>query len=163
MTTANNELGSLASEFRAALEARLSGDPAGEYRLPSKDEVREFCRRYLEALLPLHHEPAAPPSPHTAHFLEDLESRLAEQIVRAMRFDCSCRGKKAPEDLIRSAVELVAAIRGKLPQLARLLATDLQAALKNDPAATGLEEIMLSYPGLEAITVQRLAHVLYNL
>ena len=163
MTTSNNELGCLAKEFRSALEARLSGDPAGEYRLPSKEEVSEFCSRYLEALFPTHFEPPEAVSPHVAHFMEDLDSRLAEQIVRAMRFDCSCRGKKAGTDLIPSAVNLVAKIRDKLPRLAHLLATDLRAALKNDPAATGLEEILLSYPGLEAITVQRLAHELYEL
>jgi serine O-acetyltransferase len=163
MSSANNDLGCLANEFRAALEARLSGDPAGEYRLPSKDEVGEFCRRYLEALLPLYYEPNASPSPHVAHFLEQLDSLLAEQIVRAKRFDCSCRGNKAPLDLIRSAVDLTAAIHGKLPRLAHLLSTDLRAAMKNDPAASGLEEIVLSYPGLEAITVQRLAHELYEL
>jgi serine O-acetyltransferase len=163
MTTTNNELGCLAKEFRSALEARLSEDTTGEFLLASKDEVGEFCRRYLEALFPLYYAPGAMPGPPLEHFLEDLDSRLAEQIVRAMRFDCSCRGKKVPEDLMRAAEGLVGTIRSKLPQLAHLLATDLQAALKNDPAASGLEEILLSYPGVEAITVQRLAHELYKL
>jgi len=83
--------------------------------------------------------------------------------LHAFRFDCSCREKKVPADIVRLAEELVTAIRAGLPRLAQLLATDLEAALKNDPAASGLEEIMLSYPGTEAITVQRLAHELYNL
>lgn len=163
MTTSNNELGCLAKEFRSALEARLSGDTAGEFFLASKDEVGEYCRRYLEALFPLYYAPTAMQGPLLAHFLEDLDSRLAEQIVRAMRFDCSCRRKKVPEDLMRAAEGIVGTIRSNLPQLAHLLATDLQAALKNDPAASGLEEILLSYPGVEAITVQRLARELYKL
>ena len=163
MTTPNNELGCLANEFRCALETRLSGDVTGEYLLASKDEVGEFCRRYLEALFPLYYPPAAPQSPLLAHFLEDLDSRLAALIVRATRFDCSCRGKAVPKDLAVYAEETAGAIRARLPQLAHLLATDLQAALKNDPAASGLEEILLSYPGVEAIIVQRLAHELYKL
>jgi len=163
MTTTNNELGCLAKEFRSALEARLGGDTTDEYRLPSKDEVGVFCRHYLEALFPLCYPPPELTSPLAAHFLDDLDARLAEQIVRAMRFDCSCSGKQVPGDLARSAEEIVGAVRGKLSQLAHLLATDLQAALKNDPAASGLEEILLSYPGVEAITVQRLAHQLYSL
>ena len=163
MTTPNNELGCLAKEFRCALEARLSGDTSDEYRLPSKDEVSEFCRRYLEALFPLYYVPAESKAPLIAHFLEDLDARLAEQIVRAIHFDCSCGGKAVPKDLVRSAENIVGEVHGKLPQLAHLLATDLQAALKNDPAASGLEEILLSYPGVEAITVQRLAHELYKL
>src|SRR5208282_811791 len=127
-----DELKCLAREFRSALEARLSGDPAGEYRLPSKEDVATFCRRYLDSLFPLHHAPEESSSPQATHFEEELEVLLAEQIF----------GK----------------IRAQLPKLAHLQATDLQAALKNDPAASGLEEILLSYPGVEAITVQRLAH-----
>jgi serine O-acetyltransferase len=163
MTTPSNELGALAKQFRCALEARLSGDTHDRYRLASKDGVKEFCRRYLEGLFPLYYAPQPHLEPQLAHFVEDLEARLAEQIVRAMHFDSSCRGKESPKNLAASAEEIVVSIRGRLPELARLLATDLQAALKNDPAASGLEEIWLSYPGVEAITVQRLAHELYQL
>jgi serine O-acetyltransferase len=159
----SNELGALAKEFRCALEARLSGDTHDRYRLASKDGVNEFCRRYLEGLFPLYYAAQPHLEPQLAHFVEDLEARLAEQIVRAMHFDCSCRGKESPKNPGKAAEEIVLAIRGRLPELAHLLATDLQAALKNDPAASGLEEIWLSYPGVEAITVQRLAHELYNL
>jgi len=163
MNNSNSDLISLAKEFRSALESRLADDPSGEYRLPSKDEVGAFCRRYLEALFPLFYSPGEPLSAKSAGLLENLDLQLGEQIIRAIRFDCSCRGKKIPSDMVRLAEELVTAIRARLPRLAELLATDLEAALKNDPAASGLEEIMLSYPGTEAITVQRLAHELYNL
>ena len=162
-TTQNHDLEALAKEFRCALEARLSGDTSDQYRLASKDGVNEFCRRYLEALFPLYYAPSQTIEPLLAHFVEDLESRLAEQVGRAVNFDYSCQGKKAPKDLAQSAEDVVHAIRAKLPRLAHLLALDLQAALKNDPAASGLEEILLSYPGVEAITVQRLAHELYKL
>jgi serine O-acetyltransferase len=163
MTTPKNELGSLAKEFRCALEAQLSGDTNDQYRLAGKDGVNEFCRRYLEALFPLYYASAQTLEPMLAHFVEDLESRLREQIVRAMHFDCTSRGKKAPENVQQTADGVVKAIWNRLPHLAHLLATDLQAALKNDPAASGLEEILLSYPGVEAITVQRFAHELYKL
>jgi len=163
MTTPDNELASLAKEFRCALEARLSGIADEHYRLAAKDGVNEFCRRYLEGLFPLYYEPSPQLEPLLAHFVEDLESRLNEQITRAVHFDCSCRGKESPENLKQSVEGIVASVHERLPRLAQLLATDLQAALKNDPAASGLEEILLSYPGVEAITVQRLAHELYKL
>ncbi|MGB7437600.1 MAG: hypothetical protein WBW49_19455, partial [Candidatus Acidiferrum sp.] len=162
-TAANNDLGSLANEFRCALEARLSGGTNDQYRLASKDGVKEFCRRYLEALFPLYYAAGPVSEPLLAHFVEDLEARLAEQIARAMRFDSTCRGKPVPDDLERCAEEVMQVVRNRLPHLAHLLATDLQAALKNDPAASGLEEILLSYPGVETVTVQRLAHELYKL
>jgi serine O-acetyltransferase len=163
MTTPNNDLRTLAREFRLALEARLTDASMWEYRLPSKDEVATFCRAYLDALFPLYFAKEEVSSPDAAGFLAQLDLQLAEQIVYAMRFDLNCCGKPVPANLSESARQLVEALHAKLPRLAQLLGTDLQAALKNDPAASGYEEILLSYPGVEAITVQRLAHELYLL
>jgi serine O-acetyltransferase len=158
-----NELTCLAKDFRAALQARLAGDETGEYRLPLKHEIGEFCRRYLETLFPVHYAPEGDSGPHIAHLMEEQEARLTEQLIRAMRFDLSCSGKVPTDDLLGTAEATVQALSERLPRLAQLLATDMRAALKNDPAASGLEEILLSYPGVEAITVQRLAHELYAL
>lgn len=163
MTTTNDELRCLASEFRSALEARLAGDPAGEFRLPSREVVASICRRYLDTLFPLYHSPEGLQNPLLSKFLEDLDLDLAEQLVCALRFDASCRGKTLSGNLARTAEEILVQLRAQFPQLAHLLATDLQAALKNDPAASGLEEILISYPGVNAITTQRLAHELYKL
>src|SRR6202165_2490709 len=49
----------------------------------------------------------------------------------------------------------------KLPQLRRILWTDIDAAYEGDPAAKSYEEIILAYPASEAIAIQRMAHVLY--
>jgi serine O-acetyltransferase len=163
MTTPNNDLQSLAREFRLALEARLADATMWEYRLPSKDEVALFCRTYLDGLFPLFYAKEEVQSPDAEGFLAQLDSQLVEQIIYAMRFDFNCCGKPVPTHLARNAADLVQALRAKFSPLAHLLATDLHAAIKNDPAASGYEEILLSYPGVEAITVQRLAHELYML
>ena len=163
MATPNNDLQTLAREFRLALEARLTEATMWEYRLPSKDEVAVFCRAYLDALFPLYYAKQDVRNPDVAGFLAQLDLQLAEQIVYAMRFDYNCCGKAVPANISDRASDLVEALREKLPGLAQLLATDLRTALKNDPAASGYEEVLLSYPGVEAITVQRLAHELYLL
>ena len=51
----------------------------------------------------------------------------------------------------------------EIPKVRALVQTDLQASYDGDPAASGKDEIVFSYPGLFAITVYRLAHVLYRL
>ncbi len=163
MTTPNNDLSSLAREFRLALETRLGEVTTLGYRLPSKDEVTAFCRAYLEGLFPLYFAKEEVENSDLVGFKAQLQSQLAEQIVYAMRFDYNCCGKAVPTNLAETATELIQALRERLPNLAHLLATDLKAALKNDPAASGYEEVLLSYPGVEAITVQRLAHELYLL
>ena len=49
----------------------------------------------------------------------------------------------------------------QLADLRRLIWTDIDAAYEGDPATTSYEEIILAYPSLEAIAIQRMAHVLY--
>ena len=51
----------------------------------------------------------------------------------------------------------------KLPELRAVLALDVQAAFEGDPACRSFDEVIFCYPGLEAVTVYRLAHVLHEL
>src|SRR5215472_12889995 len=103
MTTPNNNLDCLAKEFRAAIGARRGVDAEGDYWLPSKEEVSSFCRRYLEVLFPVFYAPEEASNPNNAAIIESLELQLGEQIVRAIRFDCNCRGKLPPSDLTSTA------------------------------------------------------------
>ena len=63
----------------------------------------------------------------------------------------------------RSAREIVAAFKARLPEVRRLVETDVQAAYDGDPAATSRMEVVMAYPGLYAVTIHRLAHELYKL
>src|ERR1700746_2867224 len=127
MTTPNNDLATLAREFRMALEARLTDASMWEYRLPSKDEVATFCRSYFDALFPLYFSKDEVKNPDAAGFLAQLDLQLAEQIGYAMRFALNCCGKPVPSNLSESATHLVAELHLKLPKLAQFLGTDLQA------------------------------------
>ena len=66
-------------------------------------------------------------------------------------------------DIDRQAQEMTVRFLEKIPDVRALLATDLQAFYDGDPAATSLDEIIIAYPGLLAITVNRLAHELFLL
>src|SRR5207247_8598677 len=59
------------------------------------------------------------------------------------------------------ADELLAGFFSQLPAVRKMLWTDIDAAYEGDPAATSYEEIILAYPALEAIAIQRMAHELY--
>ena len=59
------------------------------------------------------------------------------------------------------AHQLTVEFLGSLPRVREILQTDVEAAFEGDPAAASREEIMVSYPFIEAIAVQRLAHELY--
>jgi serine O-acetyltransferase len=70
-------------------------------------------------------------------------------------------GNKA-HDNTSEANEIVCHFLRQLPDVRVLLQTDVKAAFDGDPAAQSFEEIILAYPGLEAIAIQRMAHPLYN-
>jgi serine O-acetyltransferase len=160
-----DEMKCLAQEFRVALDAQLAGDSGIEFRLPSRDVVALICHRYLETLFPIHFlsdEGEAPGTP-AGIYLREIHSLLAGQICSAVRFDCRRTGKSAPANLEDCADKVLKNLFGQLSELARLLASDIEAAFHNDPAASSHEVILLAYPCIEAIAVQRLAHRLYLL
>ena len=63
----------------------------------------------------------------------------------------------------RPAKEIVAEFAARLPEVRRLVETDVAAAYDGDPAATSRMEVVMAYPGLYAVTIHRLAHELYRL
>ena len=80
-------------------------------------------------------------------------SDIAADLQKEIALLCPDRDAKAIVD------EFVAA----LPEVRRLVETDVNAAYDGDPAATSRMEVVMAYPGLYAVTVHRLAHVLYKL
>ena len=63
----------------------------------------------------------------------------------------------------RSAEQVTTAFLNSLGEVRRLVETDVTAAYEGDPAATSRMEVVMSYPGLYAVTIHRLAHELYKL
>ena len=86
--------------------------------------------------------------------IEDVMYNLSRQIELVFLED----GRTAED-----AREVSLAFLSRIPQVRDMVQTDLQAAYDGDPAATGMAEVIFSYPGLFAITVYRLAHELYKL
>ncbi len=105
---------------------------------------------------------------HVGDLIDSLHDRLTQQITRALRHDyrrkLSLRcGEDKHVDFDAVGQEKAIQFLQTLPDLRRTLATDVQAAYDGDPAAGSLDEIIFCYPGLEAITVYRLAHELHEL
>ncbi len=85
---------------------------------------------------------------------------LIDQIDRAVSYS-SCRG--CPMQVSAEwSEEVVLQLFNQLPLLRSCLDGDVSAAFRGDPAAASVEEIVFSYPSIEAITAHRVAHVLYQ-
>ena len=97
-----------------------------------------------------------------AVLMEDVAFHLGRQIAIALRLGSKVDSDRQKE-LIDQSNELTVAFLEKLPEVRALLQTDLEAFFDGDPAATSLDEIIIAYPGLYAIMVNRVAHVLFKL
>lgn len=84
---------------------------------------------------------------------------LMVEISKSIRY----RDDPEKEQDDKEAGRLCFAFLEKLTDIREAALKDVNAALKGDPAAKSREEVILSYPGLEAITVHRMAHELYEL
>lgn len=144
----------------------------GHCPLPSVDEVIEIGQDLKEILYPgyrkrqnLHFGNVAY---HVGDLVDSLHDRLTQQITRALRHDHRRKnglrcGQDKEIDFEILGQERALKFLETLPELRRILAADVQAAYDGDPAAGSLDEIIFCYPGLEAITVYRLAHELHRL
>ena len=84
---------------------------------------------------------------------------LSEQVERAFAYRCKmtcCEGCDCPAQAEAAVITLL----DKLPDVRRVLKTDVQAALDGDPAAKSTDEVVISYPGLRSVAVHRVAHEL---
>ncbi len=131
--------------------------------LPSKKAITLITMDLLRLLFPgvfdeklVHSSELAPA---TSHLVQQVIRRLEPEIAKSLEYH------PPPElprkDLRPIARSYVLEFMESLPRIRELLQTDAEAAYNGDPAALSKEEVILAYPFLEAIAVQRLAHNLY--
>ncbi|AEF80275.1 serine O-acetyltransferase EpsC [Leadbettera azotonutricia] len=99
---------------------------------------------------------------YAGDLLEDIFFTLRPQIARSLNHSEEYQGL-SDEIIDAKAEEITFAFLAKLPEIRNYLADDVTAAFDGDPAAFSRDEIISSYPGIYAIAVNRLAHVLYDL
>lgn len=92
--------------------------------------------------------------------MDSVLERMEDEIYKSLEY--STPEGLAKGDLRRAAKEVTVELLGSLPRVRELLKTDVDAAYNGDPAALSQEEIIVAYPFVEAIAVQRVAHELYK-
>ena len=133
--------------------------------LPNKDAVADILADLMEALYPgygrrqnLHFGNIGY---YVGSLVDALHDKLTQQIARALRHelceeaphvDCEKMGQPKAIELLR-----------RLADVRMVLEQDVDAAYRGDPAARSHHEIIFSYPGLEAISIYRVAHELHLL
>ena len=130
--------------------------------LPSRSAVTQICEELLTILFPgFFYNDAVPASElemRTMERVAAMSRELQKQIAKS--FQCTTRSEA--DNCFQRVSEAVGTFFQQLPEVRRILKTDVEAAYDGDPAATSMEEIILAYPFIETIAIQRLAHVLYG-
>lgn len=125
-------------------------------RLPSRTAVIEIIRDFQKILFPAYYGDRdllkLPPEQYSALLMGHVYDKLLRQLELVM---------PEGEEGARRAEKVCEAMMERLPHIQELLLKDLTANYNGDPAASSRQEIILSYPGMFAIFIYRIAHELY--
>jgi serine O-acetyltransferase len=137
--------------------------------LPSREAIVDILESVLDLMYPGYFGRRDLSADNLrAHVAQSLAA-LAPKLEREMEH-CLCYGREREMERLAEfgecaprAHELAGIFLGRLPEIRSLLIRDVQAAFDGDPAATNLDEVILAYPGVLAVSVYRIAHALYDL
>ncbi|HZZ73270.1 MAG TPA: serine acetyltransferase [Pirellulales bacterium] len=141
----------------------------GHCPLPNYDVVISICEDLKEVLYPgyrrregLH---IGNVTYHVGDLIDRLHDKLTTQIGRALRHEAGLQdpAEECLEDYDALGQAKAIFFLDQIPELRKILALDVRAAYDGDPAVRSLDEVIFCYPGLEAVTIHRLAHILYEL
>ena len=158
---------SLQSVRRAWREKqRRSLEPGGR-DLPAREALAQIIGALKGVLFPMR---LGPPDLrqesenfHVAHALDASLNALLAQVKLELRYAARQRNADEPVDNVDDvASTAVQAFAARLPEIRRLLDSDVLAAFHGDPAAGSVDEVLLCYPGILAMIHHRLAHELYG-
>jgi serine O-acetyltransferase len=151
-------------EIKAALLASYETDGGINHldgvNLPSQESVNAMARDFMHLLFPGFFDEKAlvkkDVPDHTERLLRRLEQRLTDELEKSLRYIHDPEAGPRSRALTTQMLEQFTEVR-------KIVRTDVTAAYEGDPAARNIDEIILAYPCVLVISLQRLAHVLYKL
>ncbi|HEX3848223.1 MAG TPA: serine acetyltransferase [Steroidobacteraceae bacterium] len=158
----------VAAQFLASYRADERARRVSRRFLPSREAIVEILEAVLDLMYPgyfgrrdISYENL---DTHVAQAVAALAPKLEREIEH-----CLCYGREREAERPEftgcgpRAHEVAAIFLRRLAEIRALLIRDVQAAFDGDPAATNLDEVILAYPGVLAVSVYRIAHALYDL
>lgn len=100
---------------------------------------------------------------HVGDLVDGLHDKLTQQIARALRHEAGGECEPSEPDYEAKAQAMAITFLERIPDIRAMMALDVQAAYDGDPAVKNVDEVIFCYPGLEAVTIYRLAHEMYQL
>lgn len=136
------------------------------YNQPDKDAIIDIISKLLKILYPGYYSDNVYKiyslKNNMSVTIEDVIFHLTKQIMIVLKY-CNKSEGISEEELEKKGKIMALDFMRKIPYIRSMLETDIDAAYEGDPAASSKDEIILSYPGLYAISVFRIAHELFLL
>ncbi|MDD2600064.1 MAG: serine acetyltransferase [Kiritimatiellae bacterium] len=137
-----------------------------DVNLPGTTAIIQLLKKFVAIMYPGCHS-AAPIAcgdcrQHIEDLLREVLNDLYDQVYRAFNYICRKNKCDDCEQCRIDAENAVATLMKELPGIRRMLQEDIQAAYEGDPAAHSHMEVVMSYPGILAVTTHRIAHSLYR-
>ena len=158
----------VAGELLASYLGDERGRRISQRYLPSREAIVEILGAVLDLMYPGYFGRQDLNADNLSAHVEQMAAALVPKLEREMEH-CLCYGREreavppALGECAPRAHELADIFLRRLPEIRGLLIRDVQAAFDGDPAALNLDEIILAYPGVLAVSVYRIAHALYDL
>ena len=151
------------AELSRLSEVEQAMMPKGTAPLPSVEEVRQIVNLCKDIMFTDYfHKRQSDEQMRSYHIgvsMEELYNLLRRQIARGLQFCEEC----TENDVISVADNLALKFIDQLPEVKRLLYTDVEAMFQSDPAATNYGEVIYCYPVMNTMTHYRIAHVLHKM
>lgn len=133
--------------------------------IPSKESVIDIIDRFKEVLFPGYFSRTRLDPSNLTYSIGQAVSLLfdllSEQICRSIRHDCF-RYDLPCADCADQGNRIALGVLESIPDIRKILATDIRATYDGDPASKSHDEIIFSYPGIFAVMVYRVAHTLFG-
>ena len=166
-TTINETLRRNVAELSKQTDREVSMMPATVAPLPSVEMVKRIVALVKNIIFPDYFEKRQPDEAirayHIGVAMEELAKLLTKQIAHGLQFCEHCEGERTKEQVYTEAERLALEFIDALPEIKRLLYTDIQAMFDNDPAAPNYGEVIFCYPSMNTMTHYRVAHKLHQL
>jgi len=163
MSNIDTEIDRVAEVLLSDFDKKLDDVP----KQPVRSVVIDLIEKLQHILFPgvfenVHHALSGSIKNRLSVLLEEVSYNLAAQTALALRYDA--RYKISPHEIIeKTALDITHRFIARIPVIKEFLDTDVEAAYNGDPAAYSKAEIIISYPGIYAGMVYRIAHELYLL
>lgn len=161
-----NEIDDIVRKILADFEGGKNIDAVDIYKKPDKSEIRKLIGNLFRIVFPGYFRDRSfkiyNPKNSFAVTIEDVFYHLNKQIILALDFYGS-KSMFTEDEKKSESYRICKTFFDRLPLIREYIESDLLATYDSDPAASCLEEIIMAYPGIMAITVYRIAHELYVL